>query len=108
MDNHYLLGNFAVMGVATFVTRVLPFVALTKAHDHPLLGRIGKLLPPMIMVVLVCFDLTSLEIESVTRFGLSLLCLTIVIILHYFLRNPLLSILTGTGVYVIGVQGLGL
>ncbi|MGB2024033.1 MAG: AzlD domain-containing protein, partial [Litorivicinaceae bacterium] len=43
MDNHYLLGIFAVMGVATFVTRVLPFVALTKAHDHPLLGRIGKL-----------------------------------------------------------------
>ena len=108
MDNHYLLGIFAVMGVATFVTRVLPFVALTKAHDHPLLGRIGKLLPPMIMVVLVCFGLTSLEIESVTRVGLSLLCLTIVIILHYFFRNPLLSILTGTGAYVVGVQGLGL
>ena len=108
MDNHYVLGIFAVMGDATFVTRVLPFVALTKAHDHPLLGRIGKLLPPMIMVVLVCFGLTSLEIESVTRVGLSLLCLTIVIILHYFLRNPLLSILTGTGFYVIGVQGLGL
>ena len=46
MDNHYLLGIFAVMGVATFITRMLPFVALTKAHDHPLLGRIGKLCPP--------------------------------------------------------------
>ena len=62
----------------------------------------------MIMVVLVCFGLTSLEIESITRVGLSLLCLTIVIVLHYSLRNPLLSILAGTGVYVIGIQGIGL
>ena len=72
MDNHYLLGIFAVMGVATFITRVLPFVALTKAHDHPLLGDIGKLLPPMIMVVLVCFALTSLEIESVATLSRSI------------------------------------
>ena len=46
MDNHYLLGIFVVMGVATFITRVLPFVALTKAHDHPLLGRYWKTFAP--------------------------------------------------------------
>ena len=34
------------MGVATFITRVLPFVALTKAHDHPLLGRYWKTFAP--------------------------------------------------------------
>ncbi|MEK9670088.1 MAG: AzlD domain-containing protein [Gammaproteobacteria bacterium] len=107
MDNYYLLGIFAAMGVATFITRAVPFVALAKIHRHPLLDRFGQLLPPMIMVVLVCFGLTSLDIESVNRVGLTVLSLAIVIALHYFFRNPLLSIVAGTGIYVIGVQGVG-
>ena len=108
MDNAYLLGIFAVMGVATFITRALPFVALSKVARHPILDRYGKSLPPMIMVVLVYFGLVSLEIESIDRGGLSGLSLAIVIVLHAYLRNPLLSILTGTGVYVVGIQGFGL
>ena len=46
MDNHYLLGIFVVMGVATFITRVLPFVALTKAHDHPFWDVLENFCPP--------------------------------------------------------------
>ena len=108
MDNSYLLGIFAVMGVATFITRALPFVALAKIYRNPLVDRFGQLLPPMIMVVLVCFGLTSLDIESLNRVGLTVLSLAIVIGLHYFFRNPLLSIVAGTGAFVIGVQGVGL
>ena len=108
MDNSYLLSIFAVMGVATFITRALPFVALAKIYRHRLVDRFGQLLPPMIMVVLVCFGLTSLNIESVNRVGLTVLSLVMVIALHYFFRNPLLSIVAGTGAYVIGVQGVGL
>jgi len=108
MDNAYLFSIFAVMGVATFITRALPFVALSQVASHPILDRFGKSLPPMIMVVLVYFGLVSLEIESIDRGGLSALSLTIVIVLHTYLRNPLLSILTGTGVYVVGIQGFGL
>jgi branched-subunit amino acid transport protein AzlD len=108
MDNVYLLGIFAVMGVATFITRALPFVALSKVASHTTLDSLGKSLPPMIMVVLVYFGLVSLDIESIDRGGLSGLSLAVVIVLHAYLRNPLLSILTGTGVYVIGIQGFGL
>ena len=108
MDNAYLLGIFAVMGVATLITRSLSFVALSKVESHPILDRYGKSLPPMIMVVLVYFGLASLEIESIDRGGLSGLSLAIVMVLHAYLRNPLLSILAGTGVYVVGIQGFGL
>jgi branched-subunit amino acid transport protein AzlD len=108
MDNYYLLGVFAAMGVATFITRALPFVVLSKVTSHPVVDRFGRSLPPMILVVLVCFGLVSLEIESVDRGGLSVLSLSVVIALHYFFKNPLLSIVAGTGVYVIGVQGAGL
>ena len=45
---------------------------------------------------------------SLDRGGLSGLSLAIVMVLHAYLRNPLLSILAGTGVYVVGIQGFGL
>ena len=108
MDNVQLFGFFVVMGIATFITRALPFVALAQVRSHSILDRFGKSLPPMIMVVLVCFGLMSLEIDSVDRGGLSALALFIVITLHAFFRHPLLSILGGTGVYVVGIQGFGL
>lgn len=108
MDNVQLFGFFVVMGIATFITRALPFVALAQVRSHSILDRFGKSLPPMIMVVLVCFGLMSLEIDSVDRGGLSALALFIVITLHAFFRHPLLSILGGTGVYVTGIQGFGL
>ena len=108
MDNVQLFGFFVVMGIATFITRALPFVALAQVRSHSILDRFGKSLPPMIMVVLVCFGLMSLEIDSVDRGGLSALALFIVITLHAFFRHPLLSILGGTGVYAAGIQGFGL
>ncbi len=108
MDNVYLLGIFAAMSAATMLTRSLPFVALAKVKNHSALDQFGRLLPPMIMVVLVCFGLVSLEIESIDRGGLSALSFVVVIVLHAYFRNPLLSILVGTGVYVIGIQGFGL
>ncbi len=108
MDNAQLFGFFVVMGIATFITRALPFVALAQVRSHSILDRFGKSLPPMIMVVLVCFGLMSLEIESFDRGGLSALALLVVITLHACFRHPLLSILVGTGVYVAGIQGFGL
>ena len=108
MDNAQLFGFFVVMGIATFITRALPFVALAQVKDRLMLDHFRKSLPPMIMVILVCFGLMSLEIESVDRGGLSALALFLVITLHAYFKHPLLSILGGTGVYVVGIQGFGL
>ena len=108
MDNQYLIGIFVVMGVATFMTRLLPFVAFTQSQRYPILVRVGRVLPPMIMVVLVCFGLSSLQIESLDRLGLSFIALTAVTTLQLSIANPLLSILVGTGVYTLGVQWLGI
>ena len=107
MDNTHLLGIFAVMGVATFITRALPFIALASITSHPLLDQFGRLLPPMIMVVLVCFGLVSLQISSLDRGLFTAIAVLTVILLHLNFKNPLLSIIAGTGVYVVGVQGFG-
>ena len=108
MDNQYLLGIFLVMGVATFMTRLLPFVAFNQSQSHPILVYVGRVLPPMIMVVLVCFGLSSLQIASLDRLGLSFIALTAVTTLQLSIGNPLLSILVGTGVYTLGIQWFGI
>jgi branched-subunit amino acid transport protein AzlD len=108
MDNQYVLMIFAVMAFATFVTRALPFIAFSRSHDHPMLGYFGHYLPPMIMVVLVCFGLTGLQIETGGRLANATLAFAAVTIVQLVGRNTLVSILVGTGLYVFGIQGLDL
>ena len=108
MDNQYVLMIFGVMAFATFVTRAFPFIAFSRSHDHPMLGYFGGYLPPMIMVVLVCFGLAGLQIETGGRLANATLALAAVTIVQLVGRNTLVSILVGTGLYVFGIQGLDL
>ena len=62
----------------------------------------------MIMVILVCFGLSSLQTESLGRLGLSFIALTAVTTLQLSMGNPLVSILVGTGLYTFGIQWLGI
>ena len=39
MDNAQLFVFFVVMGIATFITRALPFVALAQVKGHTILDR---------------------------------------------------------------------
>ena len=106
MDNQYVLMIFGAMALATFVTRALPFIAFSQSHGHPILVYFGRYLPPMIIVVLVCFGLTGLQIETVERLANATLALVAVTIVQLVGRNTLLSIVVGTGLYVFGIQGL--
>jgi branched-subunit amino acid transport protein AzlD len=99
---------FGVMAFATFVTRVLPFIVFSQSHDHPMLAYFGRYFPPMIMVILVFFGLTELQIETSVRLVNATFALVAVIIIQLLGRNTLVSILVGTGLYVLGIQELNL
>ncbi len=93
-----------VMAVATFLTRVLPFVALSKFKHHPTLLFIGKNLPGAAMLLLVMYALKGTEFNEVP-YGLhELLSVGVVIGLHVWQRNSLLSIGVGTACYVYLIQ----
>jgi branched-subunit amino acid transport protein AzlD len=99
----YLLAVIPVAAAATFLTRALPFCLLYRVADHPLLNYLGRYLPPMLMVLLLLY---SFKNEVMLDLGIlhELSALTAVLILHLSLRNPLLSILGGTGLYMLIVQ----
>ncbi|MDY6890378.1 MAG: AzlD domain-containing protein [Pseudomonadota bacterium] len=101
----YLLSVIAVAALATFLTRALPFLLLYRWAQHPLLQHLGRYLPPVLMVLLLLYALKDALVSGQYLLP-SLLSLALVTALQLLLRNPLLSILSGTGLYMLLIQTL--
>lgn len=99
----YLLTFIVVAALATFLTRLLPFVLLYRWAEHPLLKHLGRYLPPVLMVLLLMYALKDALVTG-ERLLPSLVALAVVAILHLMWRNPLVSILSGTGLYMFLTQ----
>lgn len=100
----YLAGFIAVMALATFLTRVLPFLLLRQGGEHPLLGYIGRYLPPAIMLLLVIYCMKSVDFALPPHGAPELLASSLVVAVHLLWRNSLISIGTGTLLYMYLVQ----
>lgn len=103
-DIHYLLLFITVMATATFVTRALPFILLYKISEHPMLLYLGRYLPPVMMVLLLCYCFRDLRFSAFTDGPAELLALALVVGLHLWRGNALLSIMAGTGLYMFLCQ----
>ena len=92
-----------VMTVATYATRLAPFVLFARSQERPLINFIAKNTPPMVMTILVIYMLKGvhyLSFEGVYTF----IAILVTVVFHLYKRNALLSIITGTLVYMIAVQ----
>lgn len=102
----YLLSVIAVAALATFLTRALPFLLLYRWADHPMLQHLGRYLPPVLIVLLLLYALRGALVTGQHLLP-SLLSLGLVAVLHLLLKNPLISILSGTGLYMVLIQTWG-
>lgn len=100
IDTSYALGVLAAMAVVTFGLRALPFLAARFLQSHPLVQRLGKFLPLAIMTLLLLHTLVGSAKENPTGPWAELAAVAAVVLLQYWRRQPLLSILVGTGLYV--------
>jgi len=107
MTTGELILFFAVMGIATFLTRAAPFVLLKSHKDSRWLLHFGHVLPVMILVVLVGFSGVGLIDEQANRQVLIAIAMVITALAHLIFRQAMVSILLGTAVYVLGIQWLG-
>ena len=108
MENtHYLLLFIIVMAIATFMTRLLPFLLLYKISDHPMLLYLGRYLPPVMMVLLLIYCFRDLHFSAFSDGPAELLALALVIVLHLWRGNALLSIMAGTALYMFLCQSTG-
>ena len=102
----YLLSVILVAALATFITRALPFLLLHRWADHPLLQHLGRYLPPVLIVLLLLYALKDALVTGQQLLP-SLLSLALVTGLQVLLKNPLISILSGTGLYMVLIQTWG-
>jgi len=95
----------AIVAICTLVTRALPFLLLGGKKKMPeTVSYLGKVLPPAIMMILVVYCLKGVSIFSGSRGIPELLAITVVVVLHLWKRNTLLSIGVGTIVYMVLIQ----
>ena len=92
-----------VMAGVTALLRFLPFLVFRR-HTPPYIVYLGRVLPPALigMLVIYCFKDVSF---AAAPFGLpELIAAICVVALHVWKRNSLISILGGTGIYMLLVQ----
>lgn len=101
----YSLLQIGVIAVCTALTRFLPFLIFLAGKKRPaFITYLGKALPYAIMGMLVVYCLKNVSVVS-APFGLpELIAVALVVGLHLWRHNTLLSIFAGTVCYMLLVQ----
>lgn len=95
----------ATMSVVTILLRALPFVVFRK-KTPPYISYLGKVLPPAMIGLLVIYCLKDITLTA-RPFGIPELIAAICVVgVQVWKRNSLASILTGTVVFMVLVQGV--
>ena len=90
-----------VCGLVVFTTRAIPFVLFSGKKEIP---EIVKVLPPAVVGMLVIYCLKAVNVVKFP-FGLpEFIAVFVVVVLHVWKRNNLLSIGVGTVLYMVLIQ----
>ena len=93
----------AVMSIVTILIRFLPFLVFRK-QTPKYVSYLGRVLPPAIIGMLVIYCLKDIT-PSVHPFGIpELIAASCVVGVQAWKRNSLISILTGTVLYMVLIQ----
>lgn len=117
--------SILVMALVTFLTRVLPFLLFDRGESPPkLVLYLGRVLPPAVIAMLIvyCMRSPALAVPEQLTAGVSglwaavvsffvgwapqLISGVVVVLLHIWKKNDLLSIFGGTILYMILVQAV--
>lgn len=105
MNWYNYLAIILVVAACTLLTRALPFMIFGGKRQVPQVVRyLGKVLPPAIMAILVVYCMKSVDFFGPTHGLPEIIASLVVVVLHLWRKNTLLSIGVGTICYMILVQ----
>lgn len=97
--------TIAMVVLGTMTTRFLPFIIFPQGKKTPqYVQYLGRVLPAAALGMLVVYCLKDVSIFSGTHAVPEALSIAVVIILHFWKRQMLLSIAGGTLLYMLLVQ----
>ena len=105
MHNLHAAYIVAIAAIVTILLRFLPFFIFRQSKETPpLVAHLGKVLPNAIMGMLVVYCLKGISFTA-APFGVpELAACLVVVLLHIWKRNTLLSIGLGTLCYMMLLQ----
>ena len=99
------LAMILLSGAITYTLRALPFLAFGGERKMPrLMQRLAVTLPPAIMAALVVYCLKALPTQSATEWLPTVSAVAVVVTLHLWKRNTILSVFGGTACYMLLLQ----
>ena len=93
----------AVMSLVTILLRFLPFLIFRK-QTPAYITYLGRVLPPAIIGMLVVYCLKDITLTAHPHGLPELIAAVCVVVLQVWRRNALISILSGTVVYMLLIQ----
>lgn len=95
------------VAVATFATRLVPFLLFPKGKEIPdVIQYLGKVLTPAVIGMLVVYCLKSATVLEAPHGIPEAAAVLVTAGLHVWKRNNLLSIGTGTVLYMFLIQAV--
>ena len=97
--------TIAIVVLGTMLTRFLPFLLFPAGKPTPKYVRyLGKVLPPAVFGMLVIYCLKNVSIFTGSHAILEMLFIALVVALHLWKMQMLLTIAGGTVCYMLLVQ----
>ncbi len=94
-----------VMALVGFLLRAFPFLVFSGKRETPkFVLYLGKVLPFAIIAMLVIYCIKDISFDTVSHFLPYIIAGAVVVLLHIWRRNTLLSIIAGTLSYMALVQ----
>lgn len=97
--------TIAIVALGTMLTRFLPFIIFPEGKPTPkYIQYIGKALPPAVFGMLVVYCLKNVTLLAGSHGLPELIAVAVVVLLHLWKRQMLLSVAAGTVCYMLLVQ----
>ena len=101
------IGMVAALVAATMLTRFLPFVLFPPGKKTPpFMEYLGRTLPYATMGLLVVYCLKDVDVWSGSHGLPEIIAVAVIVVLHWWKGNSLLSIGAGTVLYMALVQAV--
>lgn len=108
MNASYAITIILIAGGITFAIRYFPFALFSKFKDKmpAPVAYLGNILPQAAIAILLVYCLKSVNFSAASSYLPQTISLAVVFALHIIKRNFILSIASGTVVYMILVQSV--
>ncbi len=94
--------------LGTVITRFTTFLLLSRKAELPaLVAFLGRVLPPAVMGFLLVDSLKDIAFSGESQWLPAGIALVVLVALHGWRRNMLLSIAAGTIVYMVMIRVMG-